>query len=79
MEYVLDEKNQHAMKSIVESANLWCKQKNSMDQLTKDAVFQLKKYESAINAYDANFVTKWKVVHNRIWSNIGEDLVDCSF
>ena len=79
MEYVLYEKNRYAMKSIVDSANLWCEQKNSKDQLTKDAILQLKKYENAINAYDANFVTKWNAVHNRIWNNIGDDLVDCSF
>ena len=78
-EYVLDENNMHAMKSVVDSANSWCKRTNTQEQLTKDAVSQLKRYESAVVANNTHWAEEWRHVRSRIWSNIGDDLIECRF
>ena len=46
--YVLDEDNEAEMKSIVRSANTWCSQKMTKEQLVEDAMLGLKMYEEAV-------------------------------
>ncbi|KAL3807429.1 hypothetical protein ACHAXA_003958 [Cyclostephanos tholiformis] len=79
IEYVLDKKNEHQMKSIVDSANSWCKRTITKEQLANDAMSQLRKYETALfDTYDRSWEAEWISVRERIMSNIGDDLVDCS-
>ena len=78
-EYVLDEKNRHTMKYIVDSANSWCKRTNTKEQLPKDAVSQLQKYERAFNAHNTHWVDEWKHIRRIIVDNFGDDLIDYSF
>jgi len=79
-EYVLDNNNQDEMRAIVRSANSWCKGFNTKEQLPKDAISQLMKYESALmEAYnESGWDEDWRIVQRRIRENIGEDLVDCN-
>jgi hypothetical protein len=79
VEYVLDNNNQHEMKEIVRSANVWCKGMNTKEQLPRDAITQLMKYESALEEafYDDGWDKDWKRVERRLRKNVGEDLVDC--
>ncbi len=66
-QYVLDEKNRDQMKAVVDSANAWCKRTNTKEQLPKDAISQLQKYEAALyEAYNNSWVEEWKVVRQRI-------------
>ena len=79
VEYVLDSSNRHEMKMIVASANSWCQHAVTKDQLTKDAIAQLIKYENALyTAYEDSWVDEWIDVRQRIMDNVGTDLVDCS-
>lgn len=79
IEYVLDKKNEHQMKSIIDSANSWCKRTITKEQLANDAMSQLRKYETALfDTYDRSWEAEWISVRERIISNIGDDLVDCS-
>lgn len=78
-QYVLDKKNQLEMKGIVDAANSWCKKTNTKEQLPRDAIAQLKKYEAALyDAYNSSWVDEWRLVRSRILNNIGDDLVECS-
>jgi hypothetical protein len=78
VEYVLDVRNRREMKSIVDSANLWCKRTLTKDQMARDAMSQLSKYETALfDTYGENWEEEWLVVKERIMSNIGDDLVNC--
>lgn len=79
VEYVLDNNNRHEMKMIVNSANAWCQRAVTKDQLTKDAIVQLIKYEHALySAYEDSWVDEWIDVRQRIMDYVGTDLVDCS-
>ena len=79
IEYVLDKKNLHQMKAIVDSANSWCKRTINKEQLPRDAISQLKKYETSLNdIYNDSWIEEWNVVRKRVKSNLGDDLVDCS-
>ncbi|KAL7487633.1 hypothetical protein ACHAW6_013206 [Cyclotella cf. meneghiniana] len=76
--YVLDSKNDAEMRETVIAANLWCKRKMTGDQLSRDAVSQLGKYEMAIHTnYNSSWLNDWKNVKQRIFHHIGEDLVHC--
>ena len=46
--YVLDEDNVAEMKCIVRSANTWCSQKMTKEQLVVEAMLGLKMYEEAV-------------------------------
>ena len=79
IEYVLDKKNRHQMKAIVDSANSWCKRTINKEQLPRDAISQLKKYETSLNdIYNDSWIKEWSVIGKRVKSNLGDDLVDCS-
>ena len=81
VEYVVSKANDAEMKSIVESANSWCKRTNTRERLARDAADQLGKFEAALrNAYGADsWLQGWNRVEKRIWSNVADDLVDCIF
>lgn len=79
IEYVLDKKNRHQMKAIVDSANSWCKRTINKEQLPRDAISQLKKYETSLyDIYNDSWIKEWSVIGKRVKSNLGDDLVDCS-
>ena len=79
--YVMDTMNDNEMKEIVKEANLWCQRSNTKNQLGRDMVSQLHKYEMAI--YNkckggCDWADEWEHVQRRLWSNIGTDLVECN-
>jgi hypothetical protein len=79
IEYLLDKKNRRQMKAIVNSANSWCKRTITKEQLQRDAISQLKKYETSLNhMYNVRWVDEWNNVKRRIMNIIGDDLVDFS-
>ena len=79
VQYVLDKKSRLEMKGIVDAANSWCKKTNTKEQLPRDAIAQLKKYEAALyDEYNSSWVDEWRLVRSRILNNIGDDLVECS-
>lgn len=72
VEYVLDEQNQIEMRTIVSSANEWCKRSITSRKLANDAVRALGHYKIALDALDANW--------NRVFSqSVGlvDDIVPC--
>ena len=80
VEYVVSKANEAEMESIVQAANSWCKRSITREQLARDAVGQLRKFEAALyGKYGTDgWLQAWKRVERRIWSNISEDLVECS-
>jgi hypothetical protein len=67
------------MKTIVDSANSWCKRTITRDRLASDAMSQLRKYETALfDTYTKRWKEEWIDARERIISIIGDDLVDCS-
>lgn len=49
--YVLDDKNDVEMKSIVANANSWCRKKMTKNRLANDMMVQLQSYEDMLNEY----------------------------
>jgi hypothetical protein len=79
IDYVLDKQNRNQMKAIVDSANSWCKRTINKERLPRDAISQLKKYETSLyDTYNDSWIEEWSVVRKRIMSNLGDVLVDCS-
>jgi uncharacterized protein YlaN (UPF0358 family) len=79
--YVMDSINDNEMKKIVKEANLWCQRSNTKNQLGRDMVSQLHKYEMAIhNKFNrsGDWADEWEHVQQRLWSHIGTDLVECN-
>jgi hypothetical protein len=79
VKYVLADENRREMKSIVNSANSWCKRSLTREGMAKDAISQLRRYEMALfDNYGEGWEEEWIVVKERIMSNIGDDLADCT-
>ncbi len=77
--YVLAYENRREVKSIVSAANSWCRKTPTREGMAGDAISQLRKYESALfDDYGMDWEEEWFVVKERIMSNIGDDLVDCT-
>ncbi len=49
--YVLDRQNDEEMRSIVDSANSWCRAKMIKESLAKDMMSQIEAYETMLNDY----------------------------
>ena len=73
---VMDQNNDKQMKSVVKSANLWCKRSFTESAMAKDAIKQLKAYKTALDAYNSNWQDDWMRVKDRFFRTV-DDLVDC--
>ena len=49
--YVLDRQNDEEMRSIVDSANSWCREKMTKKKMAKDMMSQIEKYETMLGDY----------------------------
>ena len=77
--YVLDETNEEEMKSIVQSANSWCKTKMTEKGIVKDFMMQLEKYEVEFDAY-----MQQHNMHNQSTTPLAldndiDDIVECNW
>ena len=76
--WVMDAKNEEQMKTIVQSANSWCKQSLSEEGLARDAILQLKTYKQRLDSYaNSSWTAEWKQVRNRFTNTI-DDMVECN-
>jgi len=75
--YVMNKTNEDEMKAMIQSANSWCKQNLSEEDLAKDAILQLETYKSAMDSYsNSSWKHEWKHVRQRFTDTV-DDLVDC--
>eukprot|EP00571_Detonula_confervacea_P009091 CAMPEP_0172316966 /NCGR_PEP_ID=MMETSP1058-20130122/30145_1 /TAXON_ID=83371 /ORGANISM="Detonula confervacea, Strain CCMP 353" /LENGTH=461 /DNA_ID=CAMNT_0013031409 /DNA_START=229 /DNA_END=1611 /DNA_ORIENTATION=- len=81
VEYVMEKKNEDQMKSIVKSANSWCKRALNEEGLATGAILQLEAYKKALDSYNGNnsdsWSDEWRHVKQQFDNTIG-DLVDCN-
>ena len=73
--YVMNKENGDEMKSIVKSANSWCKGALSEEGLANGAIRQLEVYKKALDEY-GGWREEWRGVKQRFDDTIG-DLVEC--
>eukprot|EP00571_Detonula_confervacea_P014385 CAMPEP_0172303372 /NCGR_PEP_ID=MMETSP1058-20130122/4910_1 /TAXON_ID=83371 /ORGANISM="Detonula confervacea, Strain CCMP 353" /LENGTH=457 /DNA_ID=CAMNT_0013014155 /DNA_START=63 /DNA_END=1436 /DNA_ORIENTATION=+ len=76
--YVINIENEEEMKSIVDSANKWCKEQVTEEELALDTIKQIEMYDDSLNAYMKAWMStdEWIGVKNQLVHNIS-DLVDC--
>ena len=73
--FVMDNRNENQMRSIVESANSWCKSALTVTAMATDALMQLEIYRKALYAFDTNWQDEWLRLRERFHA-VG-DLADC--
>lgn len=76
--YVLDETNEEEMKSIVQSANSWCKTKMTEKGIAKDFMMQLEKYEVEFDAYMQQHNMHNQSTTPLALDNDVDDIVECN-
>lgn len=75
--YVMGTNNEGQMKTMVKSANSWCKRALNEDGMAKDSILQLGTYKKALDSYDMTWSNQWRHVRQRFTGAI-DDLVDCN-
>jgi hypothetical protein len=61
--YVMDKDNEDEMKGIVAKANSWCRRKMNKQQIAKDMMQQLKKYDTALDEFfDGHMLNRSRII-----------------
>ena len=77
-EYVIDERNEDDIMTIIASANAWCEDKMNRHALARDMMQQLQKYRVALDEYSTKtYNVSLSVTMESIQKDVGLDFVEC--
>jgi hypothetical protein len=77
-EYVIDERNEDDIMTIITSANAWCEDKMNRHALARDMMQQLQKYRVALDEYSTKtYNVSLSVTMDSIQKDVGLDFVEC--
>ena len=77
-EYVIDERNEDDIMTIIASANAWCEDEMNRHALARDMMQQLQKYRVALDEYSTKtYNVSLSVTMDSIQKDVGLDFVEC--
>ena len=77
-EYVIDERNEDNIMTIIATANAWCEDKMNRNALARDMMQQLQKYRVALDEYSTKtYNVSLSVTMDSIQKDVGLDFVEC--
>ena len=74
--WALDEKNEPAVKSIIQSANQYCSKRLVRNELATDMLDIYESYVRLLDRYDANWQAKWNKKREQIFADPKMQMVD---